>query len=562
MIRFLAEISKRSEIEIHTTPIVKIIDSNTIKREINIYELNIDTYPKNTYWTDWGGYYDNFTGTQIELYYSQFLQHVNSFTELFNTSFSLYLSDNIVYLNVPLHPWLYPNYTVEAEEVIPFLSAPLDPDNPSNNNIRGINAKVLLEKPNFTYKLSENISGSVLNQGFTLNFTNNNGEFDDDNTWDLFNTPVTLKKATVENPSYGDFKTIRRGLADSTKTTFENFHIEVSDRLRALNEPVCNTIQQADFPSLTILPAAIGKNIPVIYGTKKIDLIKISSIPEAYFGSEFISAMVVYDNNGNIIPYTLEPNGIIYATNAKSANITGYTQNNIGQIIKDIVTRKTSIQYNDSGWNELEVTKYINIAPKINIAFTSGDVRGVIQNALKSDMAYFIQQMDGRFTLRRFGEIYNTYAKDSWLVTQRPDKDYSHAQQNYFSSCVINYNHTDKDTYLSLMFSEMENIAESRYRKRLRRTFDTDLINEADAYALASMLGARFTTLKQTLRLPVGFDTSEVELLDIVEMEQTINNREFSAEGLWVIAEINPAQDILMLESITTSHLIKLYLDG
>ncbi|MCL2157538.1 MAG: hypothetical protein FWH54_05905, partial [Methanobrevibacter sp.] len=147
MINFLVEISIKSNNIIHPTP------TNNYNKQFNIYEININPIEK-TYWTDWGGTYDHFIGTQIELYYSQFLQKVNNENELEVTPFSLYITnENIVLINIPKHPWLYPDYSTENEEVIPFLSSSLNPDKPSNNIIREVNAKTRLEIPNFSIKL-------------------------------------------------------------------------------------------------------------------------------------------------------------------------------------------------------------------------------------------------------------------------------------------------------------------------------------------------------------------------------------------------------------------------
>jgi hypothetical protein len=548
MIRFLAEIALRSEALIQPTP------SNGIARVNNIYEVDMSPPPAESYWLDWGGWYDEYTGTQIELYYGQFLQHVNSQAELLQTPFSLWIdtATYFAYINIPKHPWLYPDYAAEGENVVPFISSALNPDNPSNNFIRGVLAETRLAVPSFTVKISESVSGIALNQGFSVDLDNHDGYFDDNGVWDLFNTPVHLKKTTVENPAYEDFKEIRGGYAGSTRTTFDRFSIEVEDKLRSMSEPVCGVIQQADFPGYALIDDAIGKNIPVVYGMKKIKLIKIDD-SNHYVAAEYISqtpAPIVYDKDGNVIGYALSGN-ILTAINADTALITGYTANTAGKIIKDIVIRKTGLQYNDSNWNDGEINKYIAISPRVNISFTSGDIKKAVQDTLKSDMAYFIQQTDGRFTIRKWGEIYNSHIIPAWTVTQNPEKDYAKAHENYFSSCVVKYNfiETDRNTFDLYLYTDEENAAENRYRKRrLRENIETDLITEADARSLAVLLGSRYTAMRPSLKQAVGVDTTAMELLDNVIFDGDINGRQFSAESNFVITEINPAQDILTLE--------------
>jgi len=516
-----------------------------------------------------------------------------------------------VYINVPKHPWLFPAYATESDHVMPFISTALNPTKPSNNKLRNVNAPVRLEIPNFTVKLSDNISGVILNQGFVVNLHNNDGYFDHDDTWDLFNTPVRLKKAVVEDPEYADFLEIRSGAAEDTRTTLDMFSIIVADKLRSLEGPVCNVVRQEDYFLIALLPDVLGRNIPVVYGEKKINVLKITETPERYIACENITALqtlfarddgelpaflnngiitlnynavtgvydsddasllfdrftdhlqlrqvnnrypsvsYITDSENNRIPFRYESQtGILKYAEATAALVTGYTSNNVGEIIQDLVTRKTVIQYNNSNWNRGEVESYINMAADVNISFTGGDIKKAIQDVLRNDMAYFIQQMDGRFTIRKYGEQYGYHEIESWTMTQKPDKDYAKAQAHYFSSCVINYDFQTDDNYKVLLFNEMENDAEDRYRKRLLRTFDTDLFRKTDAQELAELMGTRYTVMRQNIKVGLGIDTTQIELLDTVSILMDVNQRSFSVDQYFTVVEINPAQDILTLEAV------------
>ena len=215
MINFLAEIAERFETTILPTPSNRhhSTANNTVGGRGIIYEIDISAHPTSGYWLDWGGYFNDFVGTQIMLYYGGFLREANSMTDLRNTLDSLYIrEDKTVFVHLPRHPWLFPDYSTSTEHVIPFLSNALNPDDPSNNIIRGTKAEVRLEVPNFTVKLSDNIAGMTLNQGFSITLKNSDGAFDDEHTMNIFNTPVYLRKTTVENPRYEDFRLIRDGL--------------------------------------------------------------------------------------------------------------------------------------------------------------------------------------------------------------------------------------------------------------------------------------------------------------------------------------------------------------
>jgi uncharacterized Fe-S cluster protein YjdI len=556
MIRFLAELSLRLEVLIQSTP------SNGIQRLYNVYELYIGQPPENTYWTDWGGTYDEYTGENIELYFDQFLQRVSSLDDVKAAAFSIFIDGDTVYFNVPKHPWLYASYASEGESVIPFLSSALNPEKPSINYIKGEIARVRLEIPNFNVQLSDSVSGVVKNQDFTLALFNNDGLFDDEGLWNLFNTPVHIKKAVVENPSYEDFKEIRTGYVQNLKTTFKLATITAGDKLRSLEELVCDVIDPARFPSVTLDENAVGKAIPVIYGTKQVKLIALSKDRGIYLAAEYINTLVkVLDKDGNDITATATFNTTNYAItitgqNPDQAVITGYTGSTIGAVIRDLVTRKSNIEYIDSFWNMLETDDYITSSPVINKVLSGGNVKSAIESVLKSDMAFFIQQTDGRFTVRKWGKDYQTHEIKPWILTKEPDKEYLNANTTYFSSCLINYGEG-----VTHVFNENENAAEDEYRKRKTNTFDTDLVAESDAHALALALSQRYTFLKQTVKLPVGFDTSPIELLDKVYCKLYINGRRFSKSEYWIVKAVNQSQDILTLEEINVLDLSGEYPD-
>ena len=542
MVNFLAEIVEKFEAEIFPTPLDKY-------KQQNIYYIDINEYPTDSYWTDWGGHYNSFLGTQIALYYEQYLLKVSSIQILLSTPNSLYIEDRIVYMNIQRHTWLYPDYSTSFEKVIPFLSSPINADNPSYNIIRETQAHIRLQVPSVNVKLSDNIAGITLNQGFSLDFANNDGFFDDDNKMNLFNTPIYLKKSVAENPEYSDFKLIRVGLIENTSTSFDNFQINVSDKFKSLEESVCATIKRENFPNISIDEQAIDKPIPIIYGTKRIKLIKLNNSTYLTAGNA-VSVGRVFDRNGNTISATFNADKTITtSSDADEAEVTGNTNNRIGQIIQDIMTR-TDFLYNEDNYNLTEFNRYASSSPRINLVISSGNVRKGIEAALKSDLAFFIQQSDGKFTIRKYGEKYAVRDIPTWSLTKKLEKSYSNAHENYFSSCIINFNHISTTQYSSLLYSDREQKAENTYRRIILKTFATDLVSRDDALALANKLSDRYTRMRQTLRIAVGIDTSTFELMDTVTLNTTINERKFNNITNYLIKEINPAQDILVLEEI------------
>lgn len=587
MINFLVEISNLLEKIINSTPYHRY-------KKGCIYEIDMRKTPKKSYWTDWGGVYDNYINTQIALYFDGFLRPVNNYEDLKKVVNSIYIqsvmnildgglasdkifnsiddieddivdggeansdfiSDNerIALFHIPKHPWFYPDYKVEYNDLIPFLNTSLDSENPSYNKLRDINTQIKFNTPNFSYKLSDNIAGITLNQDFSVSLINNDGYFDDEKKWNLFNTPIYIRKAIIDNPKYSDFKQINTGFVNSLNINFDKIQINASDKLYSMNMPACEIITKEKYPSISIDEKNIGKNIPIIYGTKKVKLQKLNNeSPYYYVGAEKVNKIITAWNKDDeiITGCEIENNMIKSTVEIDSALITGYIDNTIGKIIIDLISRKARNTYIVSFWNVEETDKYLKTSPEINICINSGDVNKAVQAVLKNDLAFLIQQIDGRLTIRKYGETYNIpHIIKPEMITKKPEKNWNDASNNYFSSCVINYNYIDDDIYDTYLYNERENELENTYRKLHTRTFDTDLVNLDDVKKLAVLLSDRYSGMKQILKIAVGFDTSDYVLLDTITIETHINERNFNKLTNYLLKEINPAQDLLVLEEL------------
>jgi hypothetical protein len=546
---FSADLSEDTEVPIFFTP------TNDVSRIYNVYETYLGNYPSNTYWNDWGGYYDNPVANQIELYINgQYLTRVDTLAECCNLANSFFDEPTAgpVYINLPKHTWLYDDVLINFRKTISFLSGPKNQNNPSDDIFNNEHWPVRLETPKFTVKLSDVINGLTKYSTFDFTLHNDDGYFDDLEATNFFNAPSYIRKTWKENPIPDDFITIRYGMVETIKIDDKTMTVSCADIFRTLEEPVCKTVKDI-FPDAEINQ---DENLPVIYGTVTIQLIEINNNNQFIIGENITYVDSVYDKDGVSISFDFS-DGIItsYAPDAKYAIVTGNTNNNIGQVTIDLITTKTKMPYSSSFFDLTEINDYISKAPSINIAITDGTVRDAVRDTLLSDMVFLIQKNDGRFTLRQWGEVYNTFNMKNWEITKFPSKNYSDAQKNYFSSCLVYYNYTffDKEHSNVLLYDENENQAEKTYNKLVRKEFKTYLTDETDAYSLAKKLSDRFSTLRETIQVGVGHDTSEINLLDIVVLELTINGRVFSKRHTWIVKEIDPAQDILTLEPIISS---------
>jgi hypothetical protein len=546
---FTADLAEDSEISLLFTP------SNDVSREHNVYESYLGPYPEvNTYWNDWGGWYDNPIVNQVEIYVGgTALIRVYSLEDCCLQPWSIYddPTAGTVYINVPKHTWLYDDIKTNVRKTVSFLSGPKNPDNPSDDVFNNEHWPIRLETPKFTVKLSDAVNGLTKYSTFNFALHNNDGYFDDLEVTNFFNAPSYIRKTWKEKPKAQDFIPIRYGMVESIKIDDKTMIVSCADLFRTLEEPVCKVVKDV----FTTATENTDENLPVIYGTVTIPLIEIDTLK--YVAGENITAILdVYDKDGNTVSWNTDSTFVITtATEAEYAVVTGNTNNRIGQIITDIISSKTKIKYISTFWDLYETDAYRNNSPAVNIAFTDGTVRDAVRDTLVSDMAFLIQKNDGRFTLREWGKTYNMFSLNSWEITKFPVKNYADAQKNYLSSCVVKYNFDfQEDEHKNiLLYNEDEDRAETTYNKLVRKEFETYLTNETDVFNLGKRLSDRFSILRETIQVSVGHDTSEINLLDTVELEVTINGRIFSKNNTWTVKEIDPAQDALTLEPITSS---------
>lgn len=240
----------------------------------------------------------------------------------------------------------------------------------------------------------------------------------------------------------------------------------------------------------------------------------------------------------------------VFAEEAKTADITGSSTQRIGQMVVDILEERSNINYNDSQWNTTEADTYRTTSPQVDFYFDGGTVRDYITKLLANDNAFLIQQNNGLLTLRKWGVTYDTHTIPSYQITQKPSKDIFDARNNYVTSVQINYAENINSGVFAKSYQDTSQeltIAEN-FRKKRQGVFNLQLSNDADVTTLATSILDRFGDYKQTINVGVSYDTSEINLLDSVTLDPTINGREFSTVTSWIVKGVDPAQDTVTLE--------------
>jgi hypothetical protein len=560
---FLAELTMRSRLNPQFTP------HDGVSRDYGVYKLYIGPHPKDTYWTAWGGYYDNTVTKAPEIRIMEWLFPVSSMADLLVIESSYYVEGTALYVNAPKHTWLYGDFHLTIAARQGFLSGPKNSGRPAELFLLGEYAEARFSRPSFSVKLADVISGITLFGTFNIALDNNDGMFDSESSVELYNSPVNILKASAENTEYGDFHVIRTGMVESANTDSEKFTVTASDRFRTLDGQVCRLISAEEFPGTEA--NALGKPLPVAFGTVTMPLIETAyketedgdsvTVSGRYLAAEHITSFSgLYAEDGTSLPYTRDGPVIVFnMTSAKDAKLkpkyarfTGHPASSLGSIVTALVARDSSLQYVSSVWDIAETDAYTAQSPELAIAFTGGDIKTAVKTALQSDMAYLIQKNDGRLTLRKWGLDYATHEIPEWLITGKPEKYFSDAEKNYFSSCSVNgaYNYFTKEHEKAFFYNKSEDETVGKYLKERRAEYNTTIAGAEAMESLAGLLAARFAVMNETVRVSVGADTSSFNLLDKVKMKITVNGRKYSDNEVWIIKEIDPTNDKLVMENL------------
>lgn len=576
-IKYIAELFK----QVSWTPTLSNAPNN-ISRDANVYHFSLApliTDPTN-YWIVWGGTFDNPIDFGIQVYMGQFLTRATTVEALQAVENSFFVDEinYICYINISKKPWQYvPAYAaLYANPGSTFASAPKNENNLSDIYYGPIRAEPKLIPPTLKNALADEISGINVYNTFNIVIDNSDGAYDGLDILSYYNTPLVVSKASFEVQSINDFNRIRSGLVSDIQVDFNKMMVEAVDQLYALDTSFCRKFTVAEFPDIDA--KIVNTDIPVGWGVlRNVPLIEIdrdTGSPVTWIDyiaidpNYITAASAIYDQDGNSLTFTFNAGtGVIRATQldgggtvieAESADITGSTSNKIGQIIIDALSGNENLPYVSGIWDITETNSYLTLCASANIYFESGSTRDLVKLALRNDIAFLIQKNNGLLTIRQWGQSYNTHHIPEWMITQRPTKNFRSAYKTFMSTAEVKYMQNFKDdTWERTVVDEsMELSIFEKYRRSFKPTFYTNLSNGTEAANLATRLLERFGEFRETIQIGVGVDTFGVDLLDRVDVEASINGREFSEYSRWIVKEADPGQDVLVLEGTLISWVL------
>lgn len=518
-----------------------------------MYTGALVTDPTN-YWIAWGGTFDNPVGDRFQMYFAQFLTQTQTYAAMSAVENTMYIdtATRIIYVHLPIPPWMYflklvKMYTDEASS---FTTAPKDDINLSDHKYGEALARPIMVVPSFSNDLSDAISGVTKYNTFNVTLKNQDGYFDTQDLEDFFNTPIRVLKTTENAQTLPAFNRIRSGLVSDISVSYDSVVIQGSDETYQMKNNVCRVISTDEFIDAD---ENINENMPIGWGT--LNGVKLTKLWDASGSNKylaldknFITAVsACYDKDGVSRAFTFSSaTGVISSTyELTTANVTGRTDSRIGTIVTELLAEFENLPLVDGLWDVTETNSYIALSAEIDLYIDGGTTKDAVESALKNDIAFLIQKNNGELTIRQWGQTYDVFNIPSWTTTGKPSKNFSDAYKYFCSSVIVAYNggsHLD---------NSKEDTLYEQFKKVFRASLHTVLHNAADAEDLAGRFMTRFGGYRETVNTDLGVDTWQINLLDTVNYDPTINGREYSKYTSYIVKKTNPGQDSLELEGVS-----------
>jgi hypothetical protein len=425
----------------------------------------------------------------------------------------------------------------------------LEPSNSTypNDILENIKYDPRLRVPKTNNKISDSISGATKLTQYNITLENSDGKLDDVEALGWFNVPVVLKRSFADNPTLADFNMVLRGVISYPVAKEKTVTLIISDVYRSLTEQVTNTFNTTDYPN--VFDNVKDRNIPIGFDPlKNAPLFRVDPSEYIALDKDYITAVAtVYDRDGLSIAFTFNPvNGQINAIDAVTADVTGLTASSIGDIITKELEDKSGILYTADNWDLTEVDDYKLFSANVSFYFGGGTVRQLVDAVLKNDNAFLFTKNRGVLTIRQWGKKYKTHTIANWKFTKFPSKNYDDAVRYYNSSVVLHYN---KDINTGDYINNLRTLGTPQFNKIREAPYFVDITSLGLIQDLSDRLIKRFGILSEIIPVSSAQPAIDIDLLDLIELDVNINGRQFSSKAEWVVREVDPCQDTLMLEA-------------
>jgi hypothetical protein len=397
--------------------------------------------------------------------------------------------------------------------------------------------------------------GLLKYQSGSVKFANNDGEFDDWRTRNLFAMSSRIKVGDVGD-GYQDFDDVYTGFIENDKRTWAEFDLTIQDPRKGLTQGVStNLLSTLDYPFLNdnnndqAKPVAYGK----ILNAPSYCLNEEETSPSEYTflfadtSNNFVGSIQEVRVNG-VAKTPASTNLILGTFNLTSGDVGGdfdevkidFTVDikNGVEILKDLMLNYDTKPFLDSFFDVDEMNLAASSARDTSLYIDDSSVK--LSDAIESvandcDIRFFVKD-NGLYTARLYDENRNpdyTILKDDWI----DDPAIVNNGSQYLTSVRIGYNHNiDEDTRVYYENVDFRDVAFDRYKQYKTETFDTELTTLADAIDKSETIMELSSEIDDIIERTTNWSYVNIEPTDFIIANPT--DRISSTSGNFGIYEV------------------------
>jgi len=243
-----------------------------------------------------------------------------------------------------------------------------------------------------------------------------------------------------------------------------------------------------------------------------------------------------------IAPGDYDPESGYIVTADYIGNVTGGNvpiENSLN-VIEDILVEYMSIPYTVDTYNTVEwAAEKLNTYDIGLAVFGNTQINDVIELICASNSGIFLIQNDGRYTFRTYDEDRVptlTIPYDELLGKGADIINVDYPSEEYLTDNVVKYNKGwNGNRYRSVRNISYKDEVFAEKGQYNSRTFETVLVNKADAETIAENIMLRSKNIIPTFRVTVMQQAMEIEVMQFVQLQTDSPRRELFGE---VIAEV------------------------
>ncbi len=413
----------------------------------------------------------------------------------------------------------------------------------------------------------------------SVELDNSDGTFDDWRDRNLFHNPCRIL-AGEDGADYDSFSPVFSGYIANDSADWSKLTITVQDVRASFTQPVANNLlTQDEYEHLGDSNNNAVKR--VVYGTVyKVDAIclnendteadsyqfllcdtsfnPVSSIQGVYvdgvqkYSSDYsvdyiagiitISASLVIRGEGDDTEYLRD-----HKTSVTVSFSVGIS--NGVDIVKNLILNHAGRPFLSSFWNTSEVNAARSLSRSTSVCVDDDkELQKVIGDVCSDIDGYFFAQDDGKFSIRIYNESrVMSGIIPTWHFQSTPKKENN--GDEYLTSAVIKYKKDhEEDTWLQYECLEYYDAAFARYKTERKKTFETNLVTEAQAQQKARTILQYCSNVQDIVSQELGWEYKDIEIMDFWACSPYSRVGEPEQWGIWEVLSREPDPESLSIK--------------